>query len=60
MVRWLLPLLMLLAVTACEQKPANTGPTVHCFDETTGQWRLVTMKQDVNTGKITVTCPVGP
>jgi len=47
MVRWLIVALVLIGLTACEDKPNNTGPVVHCFN------------QDVSTGKVTVTCPTG-
>jgi hypothetical protein len=39
--------LVLGLLAGCEEKPNNTGPTVHCFN------------QDVSTGKIQVTCPTG-
>ena len=53
-----------LGFAGCSEDKPATGPTIHCFNERTGTFEdasaaKVTYKQDVSTGKVTVTCPVG-
>jgi hypothetical protein len=53
-----------LSLAGCSEDQPATGPTVHCFNEQTGKFQeasasKVIYKQNVSTGKVTVTCPVG-
>jgi len=53
-----------LSLAGCSEDKPATGPTIHCFNERTGTFEnaspaKVTYKQDVQTGKVQVTCPVG-
>lgn len=47
---WVLGVVLLVVVSGlagCDETPTNTGPTVHCFNQTQ------------NTGKVEVVCPTG-